>query len=125
MRNGPMDAVERIVDLLVRDFGWSPCDFNRRDAALERVVELIDAGRLNVTAFRPSGSVAGDVPDEDDVQPLSELAQPEPPIETTAQVHVEPPMGIEPAFELTPPPMFEAGFEVEPPMMPEFEFEVG
>lgn len=124
LRHGPRDSLARIVDFLVRDFGWTPTDFDRHEAAVDRLVELIESGRVEVIAFRPSGSVDGDVPDEDDVQELSELAAEEED-EVAAGAAIEPPMGIEPEFAIEPPVGFEADFEVEDPTMPAFDFEVG
>ena len=124
MRYGPREALERVVDFLVRDFGWTPADFARRDAALERLTELVDSGRAAIFAFRPSGSVVGDVPDDDDVQELSDLVAEEED-EVAAGAALEPPMGIEPGIEVEPPAGFEIEFEVEPPQMPAFDFEVG
>lgn len=112
------------MDFLVRDFAWTPSDFDRQDAALARLIELLESGQVEVVAFRPSASVEGDVPDEDDVQELSELAAEEED-EVAAGATIEPPMGIEPEFGIEPPVGFEIGFEVEGPQMPAFEAEVG
>lgn len=124
LRHGPREAIARVVDFLVRDFAWTPADFDRHDAALERLTELIESGRAEVIAFRPSGSVEGEVPDEDDVQELSELAAEEED-EVAAGASIEEPMGIEPESTIEPPVGFEVDFEVEDPQMPEFDFEVG
>ncbi len=124
LRHGPRDSLDRVVDFLVRDFAWMPADFDRHDAALERLWELIESGRVEVVAFRPSASIVGDVPDEDDVQELSDLAAEEED-EVAAGAVIEAPMGIEPEFGIEPPAGFEADFEVEDPQMPAFDFEVG
>lgn len=125
LRHGPRESLGRIVDFLVRDFGWTPADFDRHDAALQRLTELIESGVVEVVAFRPSGSIVGDVPDEDDVQELSDLVEDEDEDEVAAGASVAPPMGIEPESAIEPPQGVEAGFEVEDPQMPEFDFEVG
>lgn len=122
--HGPRDALERVVDFLVAECGWFPTDFDRHEAALDRLVELIEVGRVSALCIRPSGSVAGDVPDEDDVRELSELAAEEEE-EVAAGAQVEPPMGIEPGEEIEPPAGFEVGIEVQDPDMPAFEVEVG
>lgn len=124
LRHGPREAIARIVDFLVRDFAWTPADFDRHDAALERLTELIEAQQVEVVAFRPSGSVEGEVPDEDDVQELTELAAEEED-EVAAGASIEEPMGIQPESAMEPPVGFEAGFEVEDPQMPAFDFEIG
>ncbi|MGH1342210.1 MAG: hypothetical protein ACRBN8_11690 [Nannocystales bacterium] len=124
LRHGPRDALERVVDFLVREFAWTPSDFDRHDDALLRLEELIDAEWVEVVAFRPSGSIAGDVPDEDDVQELSDLVEDEDD-EVAAGAAVEPPMGIEPESEMEPPPGFEVEFAVEDPDIPAFDFEIG
>lgn len=125
LRHGPRESLERVFDFLVRDFAWTPTDFDQHDAALERITELIELGRVEVVAFQPSASIEGDVPDEDDVQELSELAAEEEDDEVAAGATIEEPMGIEPEFGIEPPAGFDAGFEVEEPQMPEFSFEVG
>ncbi len=124
LRYGPRESIERLVDFLVRDFAWTPTDFDRHDAALDRISELIASGRVAVVAFRPSGSIEGDVPDEGDVQELSELAA-ESTDELAAGSIIEAPMGIEPEFALEPPVGFDTSFEVEDPDMPAFEYALG
>jgi len=124
LRHGPRDALDRVVDFLVAECGWFPTDFDRHDAALDRLVDLIQLGRVTALCFRPSSSDAGDVPDEDDVRDLTELTTEEED-EVAAGAQVEDPMGIEPAEEVEPPDGYEMAFEVEDPQMPAFDFEVG
>ncbi len=109
----PPGARGAIVDFLVAEFGWPPHDFDRQDAALARLVQLVEDDQALVLGFAPSGSVSGDVPDEDDVQPLSELIEEEEDEAVDARLTVEAPMGIEPEFEIADP------------VMPAFDFEVG
>ncbi|MBV1858257.1 MAG: hypothetical protein KUG77_07585 [Nannocystaceae bacterium] len=123
LRHGPRESVAGIVDFLVRDFAWTPADFDRHDAALLRLTELLESGRVEVVAFRPSGSAQGDVPDEGDVQELSDLAAEEED-EVAAGATIEAPMGIAPESAVEPPPGFEADFEVADPQMPAFDFEI-
>lgn len=124
VRRGPVESRSRIGEFLVREFGWHPADVERQEATLDRLVQLIESEQVAVVSFRPSGSIAGDVPDEDDVQELTELAEEEDEA-VDARLAVEPPMAIEPAFDLAPPDGFDVGFEIEDPQMPAFEFEVG
>ena len=124
LRHGPRDALERVVDFLVSECGWFPTEFDRHEAALDRLVDLIELGRVTALCFRPSSSESGDVPDEDDVQDLADLSAEEDD-EVAAGAQVEPPMGIEPDQELEPPDGYEVSFEVEDPDMPAFEYEVG
>lgn len=128
LRHGPRHSLERVVDYLQAEFFWhspDPTHGDQHERALDRLVELIDIGQITALAFRPSGSEAGEVPDEDDVQELSELIEDEEDEEVAAGAQVEPPMGIEPEAELEPPAGFDVGFEVAEPEMPAFDFEVG
>ena len=128
LRHGPRHTLERVVDYLQAEFYWhspDPGHGDRHERALDRLVELIDIGQITALAFRPSGSEAGEVPDEDDVQELTELIEEDEDDEVAAGAQVEEPMAIEPEAEFEPPAGFEADFEVADPEMPAFDFEVG
>ena len=125
LRHGPRDALDRVVDFLVSEFAWHPADFEHHDAAIERLIQLIHSDQVVAVGFRPSASTVGEVPDEDDVQALTDLVEDDEDDEVDAGVQVEAPMGIEPASEVAPPDGFEVGFEVADPDMPAFDFEVG
>ncbi len=124
LRDLPRPAQETIIHFLVLEFGWPPDRFDQHEAALQRLVQLVDDGQAQVIGFAPSGSVTGDVPDEDDVQELSDLVADEDDA-VDARLAVEPPMGIEPAFATEPPMAVEPEVEVADPPMPAFDFEVG
>ncbi|MCR9165111.1 MAG: hypothetical protein ACE37F_21435 [Nannocystaceae bacterium] len=124
LRFAPPDALDRVVDFLVTEFSWHPADFDRHDAALARLVELIRDGQVDAHQFRPSGSEAGEVPTEDEAQALTDLVEDEDEDEVAARLSVAPPMGIAADSELEPPPMPAFEFETEPPPIPEFDFEV-
>lgn len=124
LRFGPRDSLDRVVDFLVTEFAWHPADFDQHDAALARLVELVQDGQVHPIRFRPSGTEAGEVPNEDDAQALADLVEEEEDDEIAARLTVAPPMGIEAENDLDPPPMPEFEFEAEGPPIPEFDFEV-
>lgn len=124
LRFGPRDSLDRVVDFLVAEFAWHPADFDQHDAALTRLVQLVQDGQVDAIRFRPSGTEAGEVPNEDDAQALADLVEEEEEDEVAARLTVAPPMGIEAANDLEPPPIPEFEFAAEEPPIPEFDFEV-
>jgi hypothetical protein len=128
--------LDRLADFLTSEFAWNPLDGHRHGAAIKRVVELHYSGSVRVVAWMPSGTSVGDIPDEDDVQPLSALTEDEEDEEVSLDAKIEGPMMIDtdfavdqpeqPAFDfqVEEPPAPSFDFEVEPPEVSEFDFEV-
>ncbi|MEM6291658.1 MAG: hypothetical protein AAGA54_10345 [Myxococcota bacterium] len=114
---------DQIIDFLVVEFGWDPLSNDRHDGAVGRIIELLESGQAFVATVPPSGTTAGDVPDDDDVQALSELAEEEDE-EAAAGAQIEGPMQVEPEHGLEPPDVPDYSFEVEPPDVPDYGFEV-
>lgn len=123
LRRSPGAAVQQAGDFLVEHFGWPAMETDRGDAIQARLLELVDAGSIRVVVFTPSGTEAGDVPTDDDVEDLAQLAS-EDEDDYDAAVQVEDPPMFEASFSPEDPLMLESDFEVEDPVMLESDFDI-
>ena len=95
MRRAPPHELDRLsayLDSLAGRFSMTPRPV---EETLQRTIELLEQGNLLVGCQAPSGSNYGEVPDEDDVQPLSALA-PEETEELATGAVVDAPTMLEP-----------------------------
>ncbi len=90
---------------------------------VDRTLRRLRDGFFRVYAHVPSGSSAGEVPTDDEVQELSELAS-EDDFEVAASTTIDGPVMIAAEDSVDEPPIVEPVCEVAPPDIPVFDCDI-